>query len=290
MFYVFMFCVSNTFFTGGEAPSHLQCRRPGGLRGTESPVQEARGLTGDRVPCAVGGGTRGCNPRKIEMFCDGKIGCSSQTNNKQQPMRVLIKFQGFKDLKISPEFTMDVDPTETIEAITIKLEQISGVPAHKVSVITGLILGNPSGSFKKLDKSVSVSDHGLRNGSTLMVFIPIGQQQDSSSDIVVATPPPPAQQPKSRVVCVGKAEYRASASEPIKSGDIMAVVGDKANKKSKTTLLFEGVEYANAQEWLKMAFKNSGRSCCVQFEKPQNTPRPTRYVPPSDKNKFGCYV
>ena len=208
-------------------------------------------------------------------------------------MRVLIKFQGFKDLKISPEFTMDVDPTETIEAITIKLEQISGVPAHKVSVITGLILGNPSGSFKKLDKSVSVSDHGLRNGSTLMVFIPIGQQQDSSSDIVVATPPPPAQQPKSRVVCVGKAEYRASASEPIKSGDIMAVVGDKANKKSKTTLLFEGVEYANAQEWLKMAFKNSGRSCCVQFEKPQavgNTPRPTRYVPPSDKNKVGYYV
>ena len=159
-------------------------------------------------------------------------------------------------------------------------------------MITGLILGNPCGSFLKLDKSVSVSDHGLRHGSTLMVFIPVGQQD--SSDIVVANPPHSSpQQPKSRSVCVGKAEYRASASEPIKSGDIMAVVGDKANKKSKTTLLFEGVEYANAQEWLKMAFKNSGRSCCVQFEKPQavgNTPRPTRYVPPSDKNKVGYYV
>jgi hypothetical protein len=207
-------------------------------------------------------------------------------------MRVLIKFQGFKNLQISPEFTMDVDPSETIDAITLRLEKISGVPADKVSVITGLILGNPSGSFKKLDKNVSVSDHGLRNGSTLMVFIPVGQQ-DSSSGVVVATPPPLAQQPKSRVVCVGKAEYRASASEPIKSGDIMAVMGDKADKKSKTTLLFEGVEYANAQEWLAKAFKNSGRSCCVQFEKSQavgNTPRPTRYVPPSNKNKFGCYV
>jgi hypothetical protein len=203
-------------------------------------------------------------------------------------MRVFIKFQGFKNLQISPEFTMNVDPSETIEAITLRLETISGVPACKVSVITGLILGNPSGSFKKLDKSVSVSDHGLQHGSTLMVFIPIGQQQDSSSDIVVATPPP--QQPKSRAVCVGKAEYRASASEPIKSGDIMAVMGDEANKKSKTTLLFEGVEYANAQEWLQMAFKNSGRSCCVQFEKSDNTPRPTRYVPPSNKNKFGYYV
>ena len=204
-------------------------------------------------------------------------------------MRVLIKFQGFKNLQISPEFTMNVDPSETIEAITLRLETISGVPACKVSVITGLILGNPSCSFKKLDKSVSVSDHGLQHGSTLMVFIPIGQQPDSSSDIVVA-PPPPAQQPKSRAVCVGKAEYRASASEPIKSGDIMAVMGDEANKKSKTTVLYEGVEYANAQEWLKEAFKNSGRSCCVQCEKSGNTPRPTRYVPPSHKNKFGYYV
>jgi hypothetical protein len=203
-------------------------------------------------------------------------------------MRVLIKFQGFKNLQISPDFTMDVDPTETIDAITLRLEKISGVPAHKVSVITGLILGNPSGSFKKLDKSVSVSDHGLRQGSTLMVFIPVGQQQDSSSGIVVAPP----QQPKSRAVCVGKAEYRASASE-LKTGNIMAVMGDKANKKSKTTLLFEGVEYANAQEWLAKAFKNSGKSCCVQFEKSQagvDTPRPTRYVPPSSKNKFGYYV
>ena len=46
-------------------------------------------------------------------------------------MRVLIKFQGFKNLQISPEFTMDVDPAETIEAITTRLEQISGVPAAK---------------------------------------------------------------------------------------------------------------------------------------------------------------
>jgi len=201
-------------------------------------------------------------------------------------MRVFIKFQGFKNLQISPEFTMNVDPSETIEAITLRLETISGVPACKVSVITGLILGNPSGSFKKLDKSVSVSDHGLQHGSTLVVFIPVGQQ-DSSSDIVVAAPA--QQQPKSRAVCVGRAEYRASASEPIKSGDIMAVMGE-ADKKSKTTLLFEGVEYANAQEWLQMAFKNSGRSCCVQFEKSDNTPRPTRYMPPSIKNKFGYYV
>ena len=182
---------------------------------------------------------------------------------------------------------MDVVPSETIGAIATRLEKITDVPADRLSVITGLILGNPLGSFKKLDKGVNVSDHGLRHGSTLVVFIPVGQQ-DSSSDIVVAAPA--QQQPKSRVVCVGKAEYRASASEPIKSGDIMAVMGDKADKKSKTTLLFEGVEYANAQEWLQMAFKNSGRSCCVQFEKSDNTPRPTRYVPPSNKNKFGYYV
>ena len=220
------------------------------------------------------------------------VECSDSYQHKQQTtMQLLIKCQGFKHLQPS-EFTMDVVPSETIGAIATRLEKITDVPADRLSVITGLILGNPLGSFKKLDKGVNVSDHGLRHGSTLMVFIPVGQQ-DSSSDIVVAAAPAQQQQPKSRAVCVGRAEYRASASEPIKSGDIMAVMGDKADKKSKTTLLFEGVEYANAQEWLAKAFKNSGRSCCVQFEKSQavgNTPRPTRYVPPSSKNKFGYYV
>jgi hypothetical protein len=55
----------------GEAPSYLQCRRPGGLRGTESPVQEARGLTGDRVPCAGGQGAYGGRSplcQKIEVL------------------------------------------------------------------------------------------------------------------------------------------------------------------------------------------------------------------------------
>jgi hypothetical protein len=47
---------------GGRSPL---CRRPGGLRGTESPVQEARGLTGDRVPC---GGLTGVYPCEIRDF------------------------------------------------------------------------------------------------------------------------------------------------------------------------------------------------------------------------------
>ena len=183
---------------------------------------------------------------------------------------------------------MNVDPLETIEAITLRLETISGVPACKVSVITGLILGNPSGSFKKLDKSVSVSDHGLQDGSTLMVFVPVSQQ--NSSDIVVATP---SHQTKSHDVCVGKAKYRSSASEPIKTGDIMNGVNNITGKPY-TKVLFNGVEYANAQDWLTKAFKNSGRSCCVQFERSQagvvDTPRPRRYVPPSDKCPFERYI
>ena len=60
-------------------------------------------------------------------------------------------------------------------------------------------------------------------------------------------------------------------------------------------LLFEGIEYTNAQEWLKQAFNNSGKSqaCMVQIERPQTvvgTPRPTRYVPPSATCKFGRYM
>ena len=90
---------------------------------------------------------------------------------------------------------------------------------------------------------------------------------------------------------MGKAEYRASASGPMKTGDIMAVVGE-TDRRKRTILVCEGVEYANAQEWLTKAFQNSGKSCCAQFEKTQavSTPRPTRYMPPSKDNQFGRYV
>ena len=193
-------------------------------------------------------------------------------------MQFLIKLQGFKNLRTT-EFTIAADPSDTITAITTKLEKITGIYGDKVSVMTGIIHGNPSGSFKKLDKNVTVSEHGLRSGSTLMVFVPVGQDDAA----------PPSQDTR-RKVCVGKAEYRASASGPMKTGDIMAVVGE-TDRGKMTILLFEGVEYANAQEWLTKAFKNSGRSCAVKIEQSQNTPRPpTRYVPPSDKSPFGRYV
>jgi hypothetical protein len=194
-------------------------------------------------------------------------------------MQFLIKLQGFKHLRTT-EFTIAADPSDTITAITTKIEKITGIYGDKVSVMTGVIHGNLSGSFKKLDKNVTVSDHGLRSGSTLMVFVPVGQDD--------AAPPP---QDTRHKVCVGKAEYRASASGPMKTGDIMAVVGE-TDRRKMTILVFEGVEYANAQEWLTKAFQNSGKSCCAQFEKPQavSTPRPTRYMPPSKDNQFGRYV
>jgi len=186
------------------------------------------------------------------------------------------------------QFTMDVVPSDTIGAIATRLEEITGAPSDRLSVITGLILDNPSGSYKKLDKSVSVSDHGLRDGSTLMVFVPVSQQ--NSSGVVVATPPPA---PKSRDVCVGKAKYRPSPSEPIKTGDIMNGVNN-ATGKPYTKVLFNGVEYANAQDWLAKAFNNSGRSCSVKIERSQagvvDTPRPRRYVPPSSKCPFERYI
>ena len=200
-------------------------------------------------------------------------------------MRFFVKLQGFKNLPTT-EFTMDAASSDTIGAIATKLEKITRVSADRLSVMTGVVFGKPSDSFKKLDKNVTVSDHGLRSGSTLMVFVPVGQQD--SSDTIAA----PAPQNTRRKVCVGKAEYRSSASEPMKTGDIIAVVGE-TDKRKRTILLFEGVEYANAQEWLAKAFKNSGRSCAVKIEQSQavgNTPRPTRYVPPSKDSPFGSYV
>ncbi len=189
------------------------------------------------------------------------------------------------------KITMDVVPSDTIGAIATRLEEITGAPSDRLSVITGLILDNPSGSFKKLDKSRTVSDHGLRDGSELMVFVPVSQQ--NSSDIMAATPAPPPPEPKkSHAVCVGKAVYRSSASEPLKSGNIMAVVDQKTGKP-KTTVLFDGVEYPNALVWLAKAFGNSGRSCAVKIEKSAevvSTPRPRRYVPPSGNCPYERYI
>ena len=192
---------------------------------------------------------------------------------------------------------MTAEPSDTITAIATKLEKLTGVYADKVAVMTGLVPGNLSDSFKKLDKNATVSANGLRHGSTLMVFIPVvGQQQQASSSPDIPIPPPIQAAPRRRTFCVGKATYRSSPSEPIKSGDIMAVTEDTGGiKKSKTTLLFEGIEYTNAQEWLSRAFNNSGKSpeCMVQIERPQtvvSTPRPTRYVPPSATCKFGRYM
>ncbi len=224
-------------------------------------------------------------------FCS-KIECSFKQPTTYETMRFLIKLQGFKNLQTT-EFTIAAEPSDTINSITTKLEKLTGVYADKVAVMTGLVHGNPSDSFKKLDKNATVSANGLRHGSTLMVFIPVvvGQQQASSSPDIPIPPPIPAA-PRRRTFCVGKATYRSSESEPIKSGDIMAVLEDTGIKKSKTTLLFEGVEYADAKEWIAKAFNNSGKSCTVKIEQSQvvHTPRPTRYVPPSATCKFGRYA
>ena len=201
-------------------------------------------------------------------------------------MRILVKFQGFKNLSTT-EQTINADPSDTIGAIAERLGKIAGVPADKLTVMTGLVISSPSDSFKKLDKSGTVSAQGLQHGSTLMVFIPASQQD--SSNTVAAPPPEPK---KSHAVCVGKAEYRSSASEPIKTGNIMAGVDEKTGNP-KTTVLFDGVEYANALVWLAKAFGNSGRSCAVKIEKPAevvSTPRPRRYVPPSNQCPYERYV
>jgi hypothetical protein len=70
----------------------------------------------------------------------------------------------------------------------------------------------------------------------------------------------------------------------------MAVTG--GDGKSSTTLLYEGIEYSNAQEWLTKVFNNSGKSCFCQFERSQatDTPRPTRYLPPTAHCQFGRFV
>ena len=204
--------------------------------------------------------------------------------NKSHQMQIFVRLHGFKELS-KAVFAINTEPSDTISSIARKLQEIAGVPADRLTMLSGLALNNPSGSFKKLDGSGTVADQGLCHGSTVMAFVPVGQHD--SSDALVAPP----SQCKRRSICVGKVHYKPSPSQPLKSGDIMAVTGDVVGKSS-TTLMFEGVEYANAQEWLAKVFNNSGKSCAVQFERSQavHTPRPTRYVPPTEQCPFGRYM
>ena len=185
-------------------------------------------------------------------------------------MQVRVKLHGFKE-HANVVFPIDVEPSDTISTIASRLQHRTGVPADTLTILTGLNVSNPSNSYKKLDHGGTVADHGLSSGSTLVAFVPASAQQET----VAAKPS------KQRSVCVGKAHYRASPSQPLKSGDIMAAVG--SDGKSTTTLLYDGVEYSNAQEWVAKVFNNSGRSCAIQLERSQaaSTPRPQRYLPPS---------
>jgi hypothetical protein len=69
----------------------------------------------------------------------------------------------------------------------------------------------------------------------------------------------------------------------------------QGKKGEPTNLIYEGIEYKNAQEWIKKVFQNSGKNLQVVVEKPVEktvvgTPRPTKYIPPSDKCPFGRFV
>jgi hypothetical protein len=65
----------------------------------------------------------------------------------------------------------------------------------------------------------------------------------------------------------------------------------QAKKGEPTKLIYDGIEYPNAQEWIKKVFQNSGKNLQVVVAKTAvGTPRPTKYIPPSQNCPFGRYV
>jgi hypothetical protein len=135
--------------------------------------------------------------------------------------------------------------------------------------------------------SVWKSNQGPCQKPPLMPSVPVDRQEPSDAQDFAQNA---SSQSQRHSVCVAKAHYQTAPSEPFRTGDVMAVIG--GDGKSSTTLLYEGIEYSNAQEWLTKVFNNSGKSCFVQFERPQaaGTPRPTRYVPPTARCQFGRFV
>ena len=161
-------------------------------------------------------------------------------------------------------------------------------------------------AHKKLEGSSTLADCGVGHLSTLLALVLPDSAATSAAAPASASFRPPREgaaiaaqdapvktlaesRCKRRCVCVGQVHYKASATEDLKTGEIIAVSG--ANGTSCTTLRFEGTEYPNALEWLAKAFNNSGRSCHVRLQPSAaaDTPRAKVYLPPTAACPFGRY-
>jgi hypothetical protein len=206
-----------------------------------------------------------------------------QIHIQARQMQIFIKLYGCKRISATQPFVIDAEPCATISTIASMIQNGTGAPAERLTIMSGLNVWNPSSGFKKLEYHETLADHGLCHMSTLMAFVSGGIRLQSTYS------PPSDSRSKRRCICVGKAHYRPSPNQHFKTALIMAVVGNGGT--SCTTLLYEGIQYSNALEWLQKAFNNSGRACNVQIERSPSvdTPRPLRYIPPSSLSPFGSY-
>ncbi len=206
-----------------------------------------------------------------------------QIQIQDRKMQIFIKLYGCKRVSSMQTFVIDAEPCATISTIASMIQDGTGAPAERLTIMSGLNVCNPSCGFKKLECHGTLADHGLCHMSTLMAVVS-GRGRLESTDAL-----PADSRSKRSCICLGKCHYRTSPNQHCKTGDIMAVVGNGG--KSCTTLLYQGVRYSNALEWLEKAFNNSGRACHVQIERSPSvdTPRPMRYIPPSSSCPFGQY-
>ena len=196
-------------------------------------------------------------------------------------MQLFVKLYGYKQFAGKKLVPIDAEPSDTVSAIASKIHSITGIPPEMLTFTTGLSVCNPSRGFKTLELSRTLADYDLGDQYALLLVSVSGPHSTKA--------PPSNSQFKRRLVCLAIAHYWPSPTEPMRTADVVAVAG--AGSTCRTALQYEGVEYANALEWLAKAFNNSGKSCYVPVERSHDvgTPRPKRYVPPSAACPFGGY-
>ena len=91
---------------------------------------------------------------------------------------------------------------------------------------------------------------------------------------------------------LGHVHYRPAPDAEFKTGVVSKT--KLSNGTVSTRLIYEGVEYPNAKEWLSIVFNNSGRACYHIIPKSVvamgDTPRAKVYLPPNERCRFGRYV
>ena len=188
------------------------------------------------------------------------------------------------DGKLRPiqPFSIDVSSSETVISIKLKIQEHTNVPANTFSIMTIF-----QGSSTTLNDNKSISDY--INSDEQMLFAIVLDKSVNTQTLGIDECKIPTGELLTKSKYIAKAHYKPSINGNIKTGEIVSKMN--TDGKPSTVIIFDGIEYTNAKEWISKAFNNSGKECSVKIQNSEavNTPRPILRRVSNSENIFGNF-